>query len=408
MHKTTLINRKVWGWAFYDFANSAYVLIFLSYTFPLLFREVSYSGGETADFYWGLALGLGVLSGVIAAPFVGSLKDKARPRLLFLLVIILAACGMLSLGFIPYHSPSVVFLVFIITHGMFTVSLMLYDSFLPDLFDIKTRAEVSGFAWGFGYIGGIVCLVLVLVWNRLFPAVPQGGLALTAVFFAVFATLSAVAISKAVINKNSPKHLPSVNDHPLSTQLWDMFRERLPLLLGLWLVNDVIITITFFAALFGRYTLELSVTTIGAFLLGLQILAFPLTWLAGKLGRAWGEKRVILLSIGLWLLIILALVIASSIVHYALIVFATAFVIGSTQSMLRSYYSRTLTTENSGVGFSLYAIASRTSSVIGPLIFGAISSGLSSQRLAMLVMIVPLLIGGFLIARYPIQYERSN
>src|SRR3989338_6103523 len=87
------------SWAFYDFANSAYALLILSFVFPIFFREVI-AGGVNGDFWWGLAVSVSVLLGGLASPIIGAIADHdSRRKRKFVLFGLLSMIGTAALYF---------------------------------------------------------------------------------------------------------------------------------------------------------------------------------------------------------------------------------------------------------------------------------------------------------------------
>ena len=74
-------------------------------------------------------------------------------------------------------------------------------------------------------------------------------------------------------------------------------------------------------------------------------------------------------------------------------------VLGSTQSLCRSMFSRILPTYRAAEYFGFHALAGRASSALGPLLFGTVSAMAGSQRMAMVSLGVFLVAGGILMSR---------
>ena len=74
-----LNKKEAISWSFYDFANSSYSLLIMSFIFPIYFREVIAAGGF-ADFFWGLSVSISILIGGLAAPIIGSMADYDTKR----------------------------------------------------------------------------------------------------------------------------------------------------------------------------------------------------------------------------------------------------------------------------------------------------------------------------------------
>jgi len=131
---------------------------------------------------------------------------------------------------------------------------------------------------------------------------------------------------------------------------------------------------------------------IGFFYLVLQLLAFPATWLMGVLGNRFNEMKVFSVTIFIWIIVVILLSICDGIPLLIFITVLTSFVIGSSKSILRSIYSKLIIKENSSIFFSFFSIFSRSASVIGPILFGIISTQSQNQRVAILYPIIPLTI----------------
>ena len=67
-------NKNIKKWAFYDFANSSYVLIFQSFLIPLLFSKLLIDQGYD-KLSWGLANGLSTFLGVLLSIIIGRFAD---------------------------------------------------------------------------------------------------------------------------------------------------------------------------------------------------------------------------------------------------------------------------------------------------------------------------------------------
>lgn len=88
------------SWAFYDFANSSYALLILSFVFPIYFKEVVV-GVEKGDFYWGVLVSVSILIGGLLAPIIGAIADyDARKKIKF---IIFALVSMVGTAFLFFH-----------------------------------------------------------------------------------------------------------------------------------------------------------------------------------------------------------------------------------------------------------------------------------------------------------------
>jgi len=311
-------------------------------------------------------------------------------RTVLMLCVIPAVAGVGTLAALSgLRAPPavVVAAVFVMTHALYILSVSVCDSYLSHLGD--DRAGLSSFAWGFGYLGGVICLVVALAAQgaRVEPA--PGGFWVTAVFFGGVASV-AIALLPAQAGRLRLQLVGALKQV--------VERRLVAVLAAFWLINEGIVTAVFFIAVFGRGTLELDTPTIGAVFVVVQLLAFPGTWAVGRAAQRWGIVRVIGLTVVMWCALLLGLAAATTLAHYAMLCGLSSLVLGSTQALMRAHYSRLYPPDSAGLSFGLYALVTKSSTVVGPLVFGLVSSATGSQRLAILCTIVPLALGGLLFA----------
>ena len=148
--RATDLKKQKFGFALYDFSNSAYILIFNTYLFPLFFKESVLKNNPNTDFYWGLCIALSIGLALLISPLVGINADKYGRRYFLKISIFITFIGMLFLTFSPIDSVLLYSVIFIITNLFYTISLSLYDSMLSHVVKKEERIKLSGFAWGFG------------------------------------------------------------------------------------------------------------------------------------------------------------------------------------------------------------------------------------------------------------------
>ena len=180
------------SWALFDFANSSYSLLVMTFVFPLFFRDVIAGGGSAGDFWWGLTVSISILLGGILSPIVGAVADAdGRRKSKFILFSVLSMIGTIALYFTGSGSLLFGILLFVVMNVCFEVALSLYDSFLLHVSTTENSGRISGLGWGLGYVGGIVAMLL---FRPLYSGGYVGGLEerylltfpLTALFFFLF------------------------------------------------------------------------------------------------------------------------------------------------------------------------------------------------------------------------------
>lgn len=157
-------NKNKFGYAFYDFANSGYVLLFQAFLFPL-FISSYYSDSSDAAQVWGYILFISNLLAIISAPLIGRVADlKNRIKIFSILILIVSLLSFLS---VLNNNVIVILIFFVIFNSSFELSQSIYDSFLNVISRSKDeKIDISTFAWGFGYLGGILFVVVYFALNK--------------------------------------------------------------------------------------------------------------------------------------------------------------------------------------------------------------------------------------------------
>lgn len=401
------VNRKeAISWAFYDFANSAYTLIILSFVFPIFFREVI-AGGTNGDFWWGLAVSVSILLGGLASPIIGAIADydKRRKRK-FVIFGLLSMIGTSALYFTGPNMLIFALIIFIITNLCFEIAQTLYDSFLLHISTEKTVGRISGLGWGLGYIGGIISMLAL---KPLYDAGYANGalykltFPLTALFFFVFALPAFIFVRehKQIIQKQKLFALIKIGISNTFKTIKDIKQnKRIALfLVGFYVLNDALVTIFAFMPIYAKVTLEMTFSEISVLLLVVQLIGFPSAIFFGWWSDKRGSKKILLTTIFLWALIALGISLATSKTVFYVISGLTGFVVGSSQAVARSWFSKIIPQEKMCEFFGFNGFASKIAATTGPFIFGVISSVTGNQRIAIATLIIYFLVSFLIFAK---------
>lgn len=390
---TKSIDINIFKFALVDFANSIYVLVFLSFIFPLYLKDIL-PNSLNVDLVWSIILSGSIVSGLLLAPFTGQLADRINKKIFLGVLTVVVFCLLIIVGLLQESNYILISICFWVANMLFGLSLPVYDSILKHIVRHENLVRASSFAWGFGYLGGVFILCVFLFLDR------QSD-----VFYDVAIIIS--SITYFLVSFGAILAFPNFkkNDFKTEFRIKKMFklffkREYIVLFIIVFLLNDSIDTIVFFTSLFSTETLKLSLDQIVIFYVSVQILAFPATWIMGIFANKWGDVFIFRVTIILWIFIIILLAISTQIYHLIIISFFISFVIGSSKSIFRGIYAKKITETESATYFSFFSIFSRSASLIGPVIFGLISTISGSQRIAILYPIIPFIIVLFLLKKY--------
>lgn len=170
------LRREQRGWYFYDFANSAFsstvVTLFLGPWLTELARNAADATGHIyplgievdARSYWSYLISISVLSQLIFLPAVGAMADATtRKKQLLALLAYIGAGATAAMFWLEGTRYLLGGALFLISNLAFGASIVVYNSFLPEIAPESERDSVSSKGWGMGYLGGGLLLALNLL-----------------------------------------------------------------------------------------------------------------------------------------------------------------------------------------------------------------------------------------------------
>ncbi len=397
------LNRsQVAAWVFYDFANSVYPAVITATVYSVYYATYIV-GNESGlgDLWWGRVMSVSMLFVALSSPLLGHIADSAgiRKKMLFaytaLCVAAVALLATVDKGMVLRG-----FMLAVAANIGFEGALVYYNSYLPVIAPPSRRGFVSGLGFGAGYAGSAAGLLMVL------PLVAQKrfGLAWLSVsaFFTVFSIPTFLGLpadrsaAKGVLEAAGDAAAGFIE---IARDVWrsTALRRFLP---AFFLYIDGINTTIYFSAIFASTTLGFTAKDLVYLFLVVQLSALAGALALAKPVDVWGPKRVISMSLLFWT----AVAVAAYFVQSKQAFFAIAVLAGSglgvVQSASRTLMSSLIPAGKEAEHFGFYAFCGKSSSVVGPLLFGAISHGLGGdQRTAILSVAAFYLAGLVLLQR---------
>ena len=166
------------SWSMYDWANSAWSAIIITFIFSRYFVDVLAPNQDIGTLYWTWTVGLSSLAAALLSPIFGSFSDQSQKSKNWLIITTLIYSFIaISLWFATPNSLNLKFVILLIFIGniSYEISQIFYNGQLKLITSEKNYSKLSGFAWGLGYIGTVV---IFLIYYLLFfvPAKPLFGL----------------------------------------------------------------------------------------------------------------------------------------------------------------------------------------------------------------------------------------
>lgn len=391
--------RTVWSWALFDFANSVFPAVMVATVFPIFYRDFVVGGqaGE-GDWWWGRAVSLSALIVAFTSPLLGGIADRAGARKRFFMIYVgICLAGVVGMVTLDAGMALRGFLLFVVANVGFESALVFYNAYLPEIAPPEKRGWVSGLGFGVGYLGSALGLLIAvqLVQRELMWAVWLS----VAAFFLLnsipsFRYLPAdrpggVGVAKAAAWGVS-------NLASIVAEVWRL-KDLRNFFFAYFFYIDGVNTIIAMAAIVAKGTFGFTTEETIILFLVLQFSA-----LAGALAMAKptdraGPKAVLNAVLPLWIAAVTAAYFIEGQTAFYVLAVVAGLGLGSVQSASRAAMAALIPKGREGEMFGFYALCGKSSSVIGPFLFGlAVLLAEGNQRPGFLV-VAGLLLAGFLL-----------
>ena len=400
--------KKVINFALYDFANSAFTTIIITFIFATYFAKQIAPNPILGQSYWGWTIGLVGFLLAIISPFIGSFADKKNKIVFFLRCFSLLCILFTSLLWFakPFQNYLLYTLIIVgIANFFYELSLIFYNSLLKDISKSKNLGKSSGLGFALGYIGGIIILFIsikLFVDNDNLPF----GLSkeesqnirataiLVSVWFLFFSSPFLLFVKKKIKRIKKPN---SSNFFDLKNLVWNRGLKTLgKFLIARMLYADGLNAIIVMGGIFAVGVFNLQIKELLILSVSMNVTAFVGAFIGGLANDKYGSKFVIVISL-------LGLIFSSSIILFVyskqlfLIMAAiNGLFIGPIQSASRVMITSLLDNNNQGKGFGLFATSGKLTSFVGPLLVSTVTFLSNSQRVGFSSAIV-LLVAGLII-----------
>lgn len=436
--------QRIWGWYFFDWASQPYNTLLLTFIFGPYFAEIArgyYMGTgmeeeaakAAAQAYWGFGLTIASIVIALLAPILGAIADGTGRRLIwiwiFSLFYIVGACGLwwvmpggeastlmwavafFGLGFIGMEFTTI-----------FTNALM------PSLSDHDDIGKISGSGFAFGYLGGLVALILMLVLfaenattgKTLIGLDPMFGFdaesregtravgPFTALWYIVFMIPFFLWVKEPKMGRSR------VNIGAAMSSLVELlrslrFRKSLSAYLGSSLLyRDALNALYGFGGVYASNVLDWSITQIGVFGILGGVTAMIASWFGGRLDRRFGPRFVIGWSIVVLILVCIVIVgmtreslwgipLDSASNTSDIIFYICGGLIGAAggplQAASRTMLVRHTTPDRATEAFGLFALSGKVASFISPFLIAVVSHFSQSARIGISPVILLFALG---------------
>ena len=382
--------RAQWAWYLYDFGNSAYAAVVLLAVYASYFKQ-GVVGTAQGSALWGYSLTISMLVVAVISPFLGALADySGKKKTLLLIMTSISIIFTALLFFVQKGDIALGMILFIIAEIGYRAGQVFYNSLLVDVADEDEIGKVSGNGWAIGSLGGIICLVIVLVLIQTHPnenLIIRLSLVITAVYYAIF-TLPTIFFIKESHRpqKKDGKSLFKVAIERLKKTIQSVrdFKEFLKFMAAVLIYNDGIIAALDFAAIIGSVIFGVTSTELIIFVIIVQVTNVAGAYIYGLLGEKYGYKNSLINSLILMIISVLGMMFVPSKLGFFIVGALAGFAMAGVQSISRTMVSVFAPAHKSAEFYGFFSLTGRTSSIIGPGVMGAAASGISAWVLTTL------------------------
>ena len=403
--------RAVTSWCMYDWANSAFTTLVVTFIYNSYFALTFVSDPDAGVALWARGVSISAIIIALLSPIAGAVADKSGRRRSYLIIAtVVCAVFTVALGFVsPTHDHAVfkALTLFIVANVAFEMGGVFYNSFLPELVSQDRIGRISGYGWGLGYLGGLVAMIMALV-GFVQPETPWFGIS-TADGFNVRATNFLVAgwfllfsIPMFLFVPEKAKKTAKVDVRGAFRDLGHTLREirhyrdTVKFLIARLVYNDGLVTVFSFGAIYagGVFGMDQAERLVFGIVLNLVagLGAFGFGFLDDRIG---GRKTILVTLVGLCVATVLA-VWAPNRTWFWIAGIMVGIFVGPNQSASRSLMGRFVPEKHKGEFFGFFAFSGKVTSFAGPALLGLVTA-FAGMRVGFSTLLLFFIVGALIL-----------
>jgi UMF1 family MFS transporter len=404
--------RTIFSWCLFDWANSAFTTLVVTFVYSTYFTQAIAPDPVTGTAQWSRAVALSAVLVGLLSPVLGAAADRGNRRKRYLAVTTLMGVGAsAALAFVEPGMPHAVMLalaIFVVGNVGFELGMVFYNSFLPAIASPERIGRVSGYGWGLGYVGGLLCLVLALV-GLVQPETPWFGISkehgfniratnlLVAGWFGVFSLPLFWFVAERPVPGKHFDVAGTLEELRQTLRHLRRYQEVAKFLIAHLVYNDGLITVFAFGGIYAAGTFHMTFSEVILFGIVLNVVAGLGALAFGFVDDRIGGKKTVLLSLA-------ALGVAAGLGVWApskgwlwVAGILIGIFAGPNQAASRSLMGRFAPTEHRSEFFGFFQLSGKITSFLGPVALGAAAQAADSQRAGMATVIGFFVAGGLLL-----------
>lgn len=399
--------REIFGWAMFDFANSSYTTVIITVVFSVIFPKIIVGDApeyRQGNLLWSIALSISYGLVVLTAPLLGALMDYRAAKKKFLFAsYLMTVFATAALWLATPGRVGVAMALLIASNYGFAVGESFAAAFLPDLGPKKDLGRISGYAWGIGYVGGLISTALVVFTVGEQTSANLEKLRFVGPMTSGFFFVAAIPTFLFLQERGAPRHLPAgetlahVGISRLRRTVGELkdFRDLVWFLGGLFFATAGLSIVISFAFIYGDQVIHWKPKT--------QLFMFVLTNLSAAIGAVlfgaiqdrWGNLRTYRLTLVVWIVAVLCIYQTPALARmitdvsgkpwtsedvYLFVGTLAGLCLGATQSAGRTIVAIFAPESKSGEIFGFWGVTGKLASIFGLLSLGILQSALGLEQ----------------------------
>ena len=421
-------------WAFYDWANSVYPLVISTAIFPVFYADkttlkdsnkevisdiVTFFGYELPNtVVYEYVVAASFLMVCILSPLLSGVADYSGSKKRFLQFFCYLGAGSTAMLFFfnTDHLELSMLALFLASLGFWN-SLVFYNAYLPEVAHPHQQDKLSAKGFSLGYAGAsillIICLSMIMgIGKHLTPL----AFILTGLWWIGFSQITYTVLPNSQSKNKITKRILGDGFRELR-KVGKYIRTTVKLkryLISFFLFSMGVQTVMLIAVLFAKKEVFNGPNANDAGLiiavLIIQFIAIPGAYAFSSAAKKIGNIKTLGIALFIWsICCVYAYLFVYDELNFYILAAVVGFVMGGTQSLSRSTYSKYLPETNDTASFfSFYDITEKIGIVIGMIAVGVMETTFGSMRASVLALIAFFVLGFFALFFIPSKEKETE
>ncbi|MEO6222736.1 MAG: MFS transporter [Vicinamibacterales bacterium] len=403
--------KVVWSWAMYDWANSAFTTLVVTFIYSFYFTNSFFSDENTGTLWWSRAVIVSSILTALASPVFGAAADRGgtRKRFLFISTAMCVAATTVLTFISPTmaNGPLIALAVFVVADISFEIGNVFYNAFLPSIASPERIGRVSGWGWGLGYVGGTLCMLVALV--AFVSDAPWFGMSkegawnvratnlLVAGWFLLFSLPLFLVVPETRTGAARISMKAAFVELRQTATNIRRYRELVRFLVARLVFNDGLVTVFSFGSIYASKVFGMTLSEVIVFGIVLNVTSGLGAFLFGSIDDRIGGKKTIMISLVMMTVATGMAVWAPTKEWFWASGVLLGIFVGPNQSASRSLMGRFVPANRQSEFFGFFAFSGKATAFMGPFLMGQLTSTFSSHRVGMASVILFFIVGGILL-----------